>query len=83
MQVYGLPVRIISWVESPSILVELIREHQRIFIAIYEGRPRIGIFGGIFINKPPISRNVGYLPGCIDATQVEAALSALQVPRRE
>jgi len=78
MQVHRLPIRIVSWVKRPSILVKLVREDQnQILIRIFVGLFCVSIFGRVPVDQAINVRKLWYLAGRINAAQVESPLVRL------
>lgn len=69
------PERIVTIKESPSILVELVREHQIPLIPI-KARPRHGIRWSIGVDQAWETRDERDLTCRVDATEVVCAIRA-------
>lgn len=55
MQVHGFPVRIISRIESPAVLVELVAEHElELCGAVVWRSDGVSGFGGVLIDETPV-----------------------------
>ena len=69
VEIHGFPEWIVARVESAAINVELIGEHEVIFVAIKTGT-RVGVVWGIFVYSKG-NFKIGNLAGKVNATDVK------------